>query len=88
MNKFQQELVRDLRDAVWDRNEEISRMKEEMRHIESTPKNQLSIHEELKNQAEEIAKLKMQTDGGNNLLIIWISSVVLAMYCTWLFCSN
>ena len=89
MCNFQRDLVRDLRDAVWARDEEIARMEAQLSHggLNQSTMEQ-SAEMVLKMQDDEIAKLKVEQNGGNNLLIIWIFSVVLAMYCGVCMCRN
>ena len=84
MDKYQQDLVRDLRDAVWDRDDEIERLQEEILLLAGRKQ----CNDELKNQALKNQAMKMQADGGNSLFIVWVLSVAFAIYCTWVMCSN
>ena len=87
--KFQRDLVRDLRDAVWARDEEIARLEAQLSHGGlNQSSREHSVEMVVKMQADEIAKLKVEQNGGNNLSIIWILSVVLAMYCGVCMSSN
>ena len=79
MDKYQQDLVRDLRDAVWDQDDEIERLQEQILLLAGRKQ----CNDELKNQA-----LKNQADGGNSLFMVWVLSVAFAIYCTWVMCSN
>ena len=79
MDKYLKDLVRDLRDAVWDRDEEIERLQEEISLLAGRKQS----NDEPKNQA-----FKMQADGGSNLFMFWVLSVAFAIYCTWVMCSN
>jgi hypothetical protein len=74
MDKYLKDLVRDLRDAVWDRDEELERLQEEISLLDRRKQS----NDEPKNQA-----FKMQADGGSNLFMIWVLSVAFAIYCTW-----
>ena len=71
------------------RDEEIARMEAQLSHggLNQSTMEQ-SAEMVLKMQDDEIAKLKVEQNGGNNLLIIWIFSVVLAMYCGVCMCRN
>ena len=84
LDKYQQDLVRDLRDAVWDRDDEIERLQEEILLLAGRKQ----CNDELKNQALKNQAMKMQADGGNSLFIVWVLSVAFAIYCTWVMCSN
>jgi regulator of replication initiation timing len=80
---FQRELVRDLRDAVWEKMEEnrvlLDENKElldQLRKLEQSG----GVHAQLQKQAAEIEQIKVRLDGGNNLLFIWICSMAFAVY--------
>ena len=78
MDKYQQDLVRDLRDAVWDQDDEIERLQEQILLLAGRKQ----CNDELKNQALKNQAMKMQADGGNSLFIVWVLSVAFAIYCT------
>jgi regulator of replication initiation timing len=80
---FQRELVRDLRDAVWEKMEENQALHDEnkklldqLRKLEQSG----GVHAQLQKQVAEIEQIKVRTDGGNNLLFIWICSMAFAVY--------
>ena len=81
---FHKELVQDLRDAVWDKKEEIRALQEQNRELRKIQQEQDQIggvHAQLHKQDAEIEDLKRRrADGGNNLLIVWILSVAFACY--------
>jgi regulator of replication initiation timing len=80
---FQRELVHDLRDAVWEKMEENrallvenKELLDQLRKLEQSG----GVHAQLQKQAAEIEQIKVRTDGGNNLLFIWICSMKFAVY--------
>jgi regulator of replication initiation timing len=80
---FQRELVRDLRDAVWEKMEENRALLDENNELLDQLrklKQSGGVHAQLQKQAAEIEHIKVMADGGNNLLFIWICSMVFAVY--------
>lgn len=80
---FQRELVRDLRDAVWEKMEENRALLDENKELlDQLRKLEQSggVHAQLQKQAAEIEQIKVRADGGNNLLFIWICSMAFAVY--------
>ena len=70
---FHRELVQDLRDAVWDKKEEICAMEREIRELRQVQGRQGQG-------SGETDGLKIRPDSGNNFLIIWALSVAFAVY--------
>jgi regulator of replication initiation timing len=80
---FQRELVRDLRDAIWEKMEENHALLDENKELlDQLWKLEQSggVHAQLQKQAAEIEQIKVRADGGNNLLFIWICSMAFAVY--------
>jgi hypothetical protein len=80
---FPRELVCDLCDAVWEKMEENCALLDENKELlDQLRKLEQSggVHAQLQKQADEIEPIKVRKDGGNNLVIIWICSMAVAVY--------
>uniref|UniRef100_A0ACD5U971 Uncharacterized protein n=1 Tax=Avena sativa TaxID=4498 RepID=A0ACD5U971_AVESA len=81
MPKYQRDLIKDLRDAVWEKTEEIERLEAELLHVRQKNKNEETVEkmqasdiyiyrEKLQMQANELEQLKKQGDGEGNFFMI------------------
>ncbi|KAK1553500.1 hypothetical protein QYE76_072056 [Lolium multiflorum] len=70
------ELVRDLRDAVWDRDEEIERLQVEI--------------ERLQEEKFLLAARKQSNPEPKKMrgFMVWVLSVAFVICCTWVMCTN
>ena len=70
---FHKELVQDLRDAVWDKKEEIHALEREIQELCQAQGRQ-------EQGGGETDGLKIRPNSGNNFLIIWALSVAFVVY--------
>ncbi|XP_047095014.1 uncharacterized protein LOC124707412 [Lolium rigidum] len=70
------ELVRDLRDAVWDRDEEIERLQVEIERLQE---------EKFLLAARKQSNPEPKKMGG---FMVWVLSVAFVICCTWVMCRN
>jgi hypothetical protein len=76
LDAHHKQLVRDLRDAVWDRDEEIERLQVEI--------------ERLQEEKLLLAARKQSNPEPKKLrgFMVWVLSVAFVICCTWVMCRN